>query len=154
MVAHASTPTRPEPLHILLSDQDEGARETLRRCLEPGHWELYETASGREALKILRRRVVHVMVSAVELPDTTGFDLARGLRRMDRWVPFILTAAEMTKETLLRALLARAFTVLAKPVDEEVFQSTLAHLVGRCYRRGAPGGWGDPGRWSRQADLW
>lgn len=154
MVAQMSMPTKPESLHILISDQDEGARRTLRRCLEPEHWELYEVTSGREALKVLRQRVVHVMVSAVELPDTTGFDLVRGLRRMDRWVPFILTTDEMTKETLLRALLARAFTVLAKPLDEEVFRSALSHLVSRCYRTGVPQGPGEPRRWFPRFDLW
>lgn len=138
MVAQAPVSTAGGPLRILVSDQDEQAREALRRCLQRRHYELYEAGSGREALHILRRQVVHVLVSAVDLPDTTGFDVARGLRELDRWVPFILTVSELNKEVFLRALLARAFTVIQKPIDDWLFQSTLDHLVGRWYRMGVP----------------
>jgi len=141
MVAQASVSRARQPLSILISDQDEGVRKGLRRSLEPREWEFYEARSGREALQILRRRVVHVLVSAVELPDTTGFDVARGLSRLDHWVPFIFTVSEVNKEMLLRALVARAFTVLQKPVDGRLFRATLEHLVGRWYRGGVSPGW-------------
>jgi len=141
MVARAYTHWGDERLGLLISDQDEAAREALKRCLGPNRWEFHEAGSGREAMRIIRQRVVHVLVSAVELPDTTGFDVAHGLRRLDHWVPFILTVSELSKELLLRALLARAFTVIQKPIDECVFRSTVDHLVGRWYEGDAPGGW-------------
>jgi len=115
--------------------------------LEPPRWELYEADSGREALRILRSRVVHVLVSEVELPDTTAFDVAYALRRSDRQVPFILLSDRLSKELLLRALIARAFTVIRKPVDEGLFRSTLEHLVGRWY--GA-----EKRRVTGESDLW
>jgi len=135
-------------VRVLVSDQDAGAREVLKRSLEPGYWELYEVESGREALQVFRRHVVHVLVSAVELPDTTGFNLAWELRRVAGareappgrgGLPFVLTVYDLSKETLLRALMARAFTVLRKPIDGWMFRTTLEHLVGRCYSGERPG---------------
>ena len=157
MVAQASVSRVKRPLRVLVSDQDDRAREVLKRSLRRRHFELYEADSGRQALQILRRRVVHVLVSAVELPDTTGFDVARDLRRLDRWVPFILTVSELNKEMRLRALLARAFAVIQKPIDEWLFQTTLDHLVGRWYETGVPPGWEEhraSWRWSaREEEL-
>jgi len=141
MVALASTYRGRDRLSLLISDQDEAAREALKRCLGSNRWEFHEAASGREAMSIIRERAVHVLVSAVELPDTTGFDVAHGLRRLDHWVPFILTVSELNKELLLRALLAKAFTGMQKPIDEWLFRSTVDHLVGRWYEGNAPMGW-------------
>ena len=160
MVAQATPFKRQEPWHILISDQDEGARQVLVHSLEPQRWQPYEASSGREALQILRAQVVHVLVSAVELPDTTGFDVVYGLKLLHRWVPFILTASQLNKEVLLRALVARAFTVMQKPVEEGLFRSTLEHLMGRCYGEGGstgspPGelsGWDEPEPWPTRGD--
>jgi CheY-like chemotaxis protein len=141
MVARRSTATVRDRVRVLVSDQDVGAREALKRSLEPCHWELYEVGSGREALQVFRSHLVHVLVSAVELPDTTGFDLAWELRQVAGALPFILTVHDLSKEMLLRALVARAFTVLRKPIDEWMFRTTLEHLVGRCYSTGVPTVW-------------
>jgi CheY-like chemotaxis protein len=155
MVALPSTVGAGDRIRVLVSDQDAGAREVLKRSLEPGYWELYEVESGREALQVFRRHVVHVLVSAVELPDTTGFNLAWELRRVagasgsareapdpegrgGGGLPFVLTVYDLSKETLLRALMARAFTVLRKPIDGWMFRTTLEHLVGRCYGASVP----------------
>jgi two-component system cell cycle response regulator len=143
MVASPSTVGTRDRVRVLVSDQDAGARQALKRSLQPGHWELYEVESGREALQVFRTHVVHVLVSAVELPDTTGFNLAWELRqeagaRGAGGLPFVLTVYDLRKETLLRALVARAFTVLQKPIDGWMFRTTLEHLVGRCYRGGVP----------------
>ncbi len=152
MVALASIFRGSDRLSLLISDQDEAARESLKRCLGANRWEFHEAGSGREAMHIIREHVVHVLVSAVELPDTTGFDVAHGLRRLDRWVPFILTVSELNKEVLLRALLAKAFTVIQKPIDEWVFRSTVDHLVGRWYEGNVPRGWErDRRSWRRSA---
>jgi CheY-like chemotaxis protein len=128
-------------VRVLVSDHDARAREALKRSLEPCHWELYEVESGREALQVFRKHVVHVLVSAVELPDTTGFDLAWELRQVASALPFILTVNDLSKEMLLRALVARAFTVLRKPIDGWMFRTTLEHLVGRYYGTGLPAVW-------------
>jgi len=135
MVAPAAQYGSKEQIRILISDQDVGARRGLVSALETGPWELYEAASGGEALAIVRSELVHVLVSAVELPDTTGFDVVHGVRQLrHRRVPFILTASQLSKELLLRALVAEAFTVIQKPIDAAVFRSTVEHLVGRWYR--------------------
>jgi DNA-binding NtrC family response regulator len=141
MVADPSTVGVRDRVRVLVSDQDAGAREALKQSLEPRCWELYEVNSGREALRVFRTHVVHVLVSAVELPDTTGFHLARELRHVVVGLPFVLTAYDLSKEMLLRALMARAFTVLQKPIDGWMFRTTLEHLVGRCYRSGVPTVW-------------
>ncbi len=140
------------PLGILISDEDEGARRALVGSLEPRRWELYEAGSGREALRILRSRLVHVLVSEVELPDTSGFGVVQSLRRFRRQVPFILMASRLNKEVLLRAMLARAFTVMRKPVDQTLFRSTLDHLVGRWYGSGGLPAWDDCEPWQLRED--
>jgi CheY-like chemotaxis protein len=138
MAAHPSTVGVQDRVRVLVSDQDAGARHAFKRSLESGHWEVYEVESGREALQVFRTHVVHVLVSAVELPDTTGFNLAWELRQVVGGLPFVLTTYDFSKEMLLRALVARAFTVLQKPIDGWMFRTTLEHVVGRCYSGGVP----------------
>ena len=86
---------------ILLVEDDEGARELLRRMLESQGWKVHEAANGRLALDRMKQVAPHLVVLDLMMPEMDGFDFVTEFRKHDEWkkIPVVVvTAKEITSE--------------------------------------------------------
>ena len=122
-------------LRVLVLDDEEDAREVVRRLLEDAGAVVTTAASVPEALeRLMNGFAPDVIVSDIGLPDRDGYDFIRSVRRMSpplSTVPAAALTALARLEDRKRALLSGFQTHLAKPVDPAELVATVASLAGR-----------------------
>jgi DNA-binding response OmpR family regulator len=117
---------------ILISDDDEGCRETVREALAERGYETRLASCGREAIEVARRQPVHVLIVDMNMPDMNGLDTVLTIRReMSVRLPSILMSADTPREPLSDTLSAAFDSFIAKPFD----MGALRHVVEEVIRK-------------------
>ena len=108
---------------LLITDDDEDFRETLRGVFEPRGFRTLLAGNGEEALDIVHTQEVHLIILDVHMPKLTGLETLRLVKQFKALLPCILLSAQLDEFILEEARREHAFSVLAKPV-------TLRQLTG------------------------
>ena len=124
-------------MNVLVVDENVAARNLLRAALESGGHEVSEAVGGEEALVLLSRLALDVIVSDILMPGMDGYRLCREVRRGERWSRtaflFHLPAwASAEDEALCFDLGADA--VLRQPASAAQLASALEAAAGRADR--------------------
>jgi len=120
--------------HILIVDDDQDVRDTLRMALEDEGYEVIEAEDGAVALELLRRmRTPHVVVLDLRMPRLTGDALLQRVSAHERLPArhtFLLVTAnhELLSPGHLRLLESMRVPVAPKPFDLD----ELLDLVARA----------------------
>ena len=117
VVRRTGTPT------ILVIEDETRDRAWLARTLRGAGYNVETATTGREAVERVRATAYDAITLDILLPDMTGWDVLRALRREgpDRLAPVIVV-------TMIAERVAAEFPVhdyLTKPVDSQVLLSTL-----------------------------
>jgi len=118
---------------LLITDDDREFRETLRAAFEPRGFRTLLAGDGEEALKIVRAEEVHLVLLDMHMPKLTGLETLRLLKQFRSMLPCILMSAELDELTIRQARLARAFSVLAKPVTLHQLTGIVRQALRRTY---------------------
>lgn len=128
----------------LVVDDEDDARELLRVILESRDMTVHDAGSVSEALSLLQRTPVDVIVSDIGMPDQDGYALIRSVRALaDKAIaatPAIALTAFTRNEDRARALLEGFNVHMGKPVEPAELLATLANLVARRAKPAAPSG--------------
>ncbi len=107
-------------LTILVVDDDLGVCYSLRDLLREEGCEVEVATNGMDALKVLARRKVDLVLSDVVMPDLDGYDLYMEVRERHRETPIVLMTAyfydkdHVIKRSRLEGLQE---VIFKKPVD-------------------------------------
>ena len=103
---------------ILLVDDDRRNRTLLKDYLE-GSYKVREAENGRDALNLLVREPIDLVLLDVMMPEMSGFDTCRAIREQaaQGFLPVILLTALSEQEDRNAGLAAGADDFLTKPVD-------------------------------------
>lgn len=118
---------------VLLANETEGWHHTVRSLLEPQGVATLSARSGREALDLIERQQIHVVVLDQQMPQLGGMQVVKLMRELKQAPPAILLANRLTTHLLHEALGMHVFSVLAKPVDFNLLLDTLARVMRRHY---------------------
>jgi CheY-like chemotaxis protein len=121
---------------LLITDDDHDFRETLRAVFEP-RFRTLTAGDGEEALDIVRREEVHLMLLDMHMPRLTGLETLRRVKQFRSRLPCILLSARVDEMLVKQAELADAFSVLSKPISRQQITSTVESAMRRIYN------WGD-----------
>ncbi len=121
---------------ILVVDDSPVARKVVRRSLGMTGLpiaEIHEAGSGVEALEVLRRDWVDLVVCDVHMPEMNGQELVEHMRVDDtlRGVPVIIVSSDTTdarRDSLLRA---GARDYLHKPITPERLRESALRALYR-----------------------
>ncbi|MCX7925909.1 MAG: response regulator [Fimbriimonadales bacterium] len=103
--------------NVLIVDDDALVRETLHFVLEDGGYQVYAASSGAEALRILEREPVDIVLSDIFMPGMNGFDLLRQIRERAPETPVILITGYGNIEMAREALKQGASDFITKPYN-------------------------------------
>jgi PAS domain S-box-containing protein len=121
-------------LRILVVDDDEDARELVRRLLENCRANVVTVASAQAALGVLGREAFDVLVSDIGMPDEDGYTLMRKVRALPPEKNGDIAALALTAyargEDRLKAIRAGFHVHAAKPVDPAELIAAVANLGG------------------------
>ena len=122
-------------IKVLVVDDQEDARDLLKRVLEESAAEVVTAASADEAVALLDVYMPDILISDIGMPDADGFDLLRRVRALppDRGgrIPAIALTAFARSEDRTRALRAGFLVHVSKPVDPSELVATVASVAGR-----------------------
>ena len=105
---------------VMMVDDEETTIEVLEAVLEDfGYRNFVTTTRSSEAIDLLMREPVDVVLLDINMPEVTGFDILRDMRSRPELehVPVIILTASNDSKTKLEALHLGATDFLAKPVD-------------------------------------
>lgn len=119
---------------IILVEDDHDLRQSLADYLRLRNLRVTEAPSGIAFYKALRQERYDIAVLDVNLPDVSGFELARDLATQ-REMGIILLTARTGRDDRVRGYAEGADLYLTKPVDTEELALAILNL-GRRMRRG------------------
>ena len=127
--AHAMT--------VLVVEDNDDARTTLRIALELSGHRVIEAADGADALRTLDGVRVDVALVDVGLPGMDGYTLCRALRERDdtRDLPLVALTGYGQREDVARAHDAGFDMHLTKPATEQQLAHALATAASRRHER-------------------
>jgi len=122
-------------IRVLVVEDDDDARRLVEKVLETQGATVKSVASAREALDVLGRERIDVLLSDVEMPGTDGYQLIKALRlrpsQQGGAVPAAALTAYARTEDRLRALRAGFQLHLAKPVQPAELVTVVFSLAAR-----------------------
>jgi DNA-binding response OmpR family regulator len=116
---------------ILLVEDDEHIRASLRLVFEDEGHRVVEAESGEEALRILDRRTPDIVIIDVMLPGIDGFELCRQIRRSTN-VPVLMLTARSDSHDVVAGLEAGADDYVTKPAVPKELSARLRALLRRA----------------------
>ncbi len=119
---------------ILLVDDVDVVRLTLRKILERGGHEVIECSGGTEAAGRLKSTHVDVVVTDLWMPEGDGLEFIRKLKAESASVPIIAITGGAPRAPMLssieQATSAGARKVLLKPVGKDELLGAVAEAAG------------------------
>jgi len=113
---------------VLIVDDHRLTRETLAESVVDMGGEAVLAARGLEALRILDQSPCQVLVSDVDMPDITGFELIRRMHERQWYPAVLLMSARFDSERRHAAQLLGIRDLIEKPVSLPVFTQTLQRI--------------------------
>ena len=120
-----------ETATILVVDDLPANRDLMMRRLERSGFHVLSSASGPEALELLRRAPVDLVLLDIMMPGMTGLDVLKTVRmtRTTATIPVVMVTAKTDSEDVVEALSLGANDYVTKPVDYPVALARIrAHL--------------------------
>ena len=102
-----------------------GLQRTLRKMRRD--WDMTFVGSGREALDVLGKKPMDVIVSDLRMPEMDGGRLLAEVKKQHPHLVRIILSGQLDQEMTLRSV-QLAHQSLSKPCDAEVLKHTLAKL--------------------------
>lgn len=117
-------------IKLLLVEDDESLSFILKGCLElNGLYEVYIAENGKEGLALYEELHPDILVSDVEMPEMSGFELVRKIRETDSEMPIIFASALSSPKDLIDGLDLGADNFIRKPyLPEELSRQIIALL--------------------------
>jgi len=120
-----------KPGRILVVDDAEPNRELISAYLEHGGHKILLAASGAEALLLLQRHPVDVVLLDVMMPHMDGYEVCERMRQnySTRLTPVVLVTSLDDRSDRIRAMDAGADDFLSKPVDQMELLARVRSLL-------------------------
>lgn len=99
---------------ILIVDDEKKIVEVVKSYLENSGYQAQEAYSGKEAMDIFEKEKPDLIILDLMLPDMTGEEICRALRKISR-VPIIMLTAKIEEEDILKGLNLGADDYVTKP---------------------------------------
>jgi DNA-binding response OmpR family regulator len=114
---------------VLVVDADSATREDVRSAVAQDGYQVVEADTGAEGLRQVDALHPSLVLLEVTLPDASGFDVCRELRRKDTAVPVIMMSSRSDEIDAVVALEIGADDYVVKPLRlRELAARIAAHL--------------------------
>lgn len=117
------------PLSVLIADDDDSCRETLRDIVEAEGYRTLLVSSGEEAVEVVQEESIHLALFDVQMRRLTGLETVQLVHQINALLPCILVTANATEEVIRQAFQVRAYSVIPKPVSKHILLYTMLRAL-------------------------
>lgn len=121
------------PARLLITDDDRDFRETLGELLARRGFETILAEDGQEAVEIVQKNPVHLLMIDMHMPRLTGIETLATLRNLSLIIPSILMSAKLDESIVVQARELDAAQVIAKPFSGKAIVSTICDILRSRY---------------------
>ena len=116
---------------ILVVEDDINTRRLMCAVLERSGFQTQVAGSGREALEVLERKHIDLIVTDIMMPQMDGFELTEIIRSGGSTIPMLMVTAKETREDKRHGFRIGIDDYMVKPVDEEEMVLRIHALLRR-----------------------
>lgn len=106
-----------EKLKVLLIEDDDNARNTLARTIRKDGYDVIAVENGKVGLEAFKKESPLIVISDLKMPEVSGLDVLREVKKVNPNVQFILITAFGETETAINALRIGCLDYIKKPLD-------------------------------------
>lgn len=125
------------PGKILIVDDEEKIVEVVKSYLEHSGYQVYTAYNGKQALEMFEKVSPALVVLDLMLPDITGEEVCKILRKKSR-VPIMMLTAKVDEDNILQGLALGADDYITKPFSLRQFVARVATLLRRTADGNSP----------------
>jgi adenylate cyclase len=121
---------------VLLVDDDDVVRRSVRAAVEPMGWEVTEAEDGKVAVEALTAARPDLIILDLMMPKMDGFELLEQLRTRPEWqdIPVVvITAKDLSDEG--RSRLNGGVERIIQKTNRDDMLRQLSREIGKCVKR-------------------
>ncbi len=120
-------------MDVMIVDDSAAIRKILQRVLKQAEVPIdnvFEAGDGAEALELLRKQSVDLILSDINMPVMDGLEFLSRLKRDEQWkaVPVIMVSTEGSQTKVMEAVQHGAAGYVRKPFTPDQIKDKLAGL--------------------------
>ncbi len=114
---------------ILIVDDVKAVHLLYRQALKDKNYEILDAERGSEALSLISKNTIDLLILDLNLPDMDGTDILEKLREQNRDIPVIILTAYGLKERVIKTASYGISYYLLKPVDLNLFRERVEQVL-------------------------
>ena len=119
-------------IHILVVDDDKNTRRLLKAVLESEMYTVHTAENGEDALAVMDREHIDLVVLDVMMPKMDGYEFTKLLRENQNNLPILMISARQLPRDKHKGFLVGTDDYMTKPIDEEEMLLRIKALLRRA----------------------
>jgi PAS domain S-box-containing protein len=130
MMKETKVEIRPDAL-VLVVDDEQDIRDACERILSRVGYQVQKASRGDEALDILNKKSVDIMLLDLKMPGMDGLEVLERVRKQNTEIQVIVITGYATVETAIEAMKQGAYDFIPKPFEPD----QLRIVVNRAWEK-------------------
>jgi DNA-binding response OmpR family regulator len=118
-------------LNILVVEDDKNLRKLMSAVLRQNGYNVLDAGDGTEALDIIDKSHVDLIISDIMMPGMDGYTLTNELRQTGSILPILMVTAKETLEDKKKGFSAGTDDYMVKPIDTDEMLLRVSALLRR-----------------------
>ena len=118
--------------NVLVVEDDKNLRKLISTCLKKNNYTTFEANDGEEALEMLDKQYIDLIITDVMIPKMDGFELIKELRMIEYKLPILLITAKDSIQDKKEGFLLGADDYMVKPINIEELLLRVKVLLRRA----------------------
>ena len=118
--------------NILVVEDDKNLKKLMITYLKKNSYNTFEANNGMEALDIIDKNYIDLIISDIMMKEMDGYELTKSLRDANYTIPILLVTAKSTITDKKEGFLLGADDYMVKPIDMEELLLRVKVLLKRA----------------------
>lgn len=118
--------------NILVVDDEKEIRDLLEINLKSEGYFVFKASCGKEALEILNKEVIHLIVLDIMMPDIDGLEVCKRVR-INNNIPILMLSAKVEDMDKIQGIMTGADDYICKPFNSLELIVRIKALIRRTY---------------------
>ena len=118
--------------NILVVDDDKNTRLFLKAVLEDAGYKVTTAKNGIDALDVIDKDHIDLIVLDIMMPKMDGYELTRSLREANNSLPILMISAKQLPADKHKGFIVGTDDYITKPIDDEEMLYRIKALLRRA----------------------
>ena len=119
---------------LLIAEDDAPLRKLLSKALARDDYRVFDVGDGVEALDVVKREPVDLLITDVMMPNMDGIELLEQARALQPDICAIVITGESTSDAVIGAFRNQACDLLLKPFSYDELRAAVADALNQTAR--------------------